>query len=60
MTFAQERCHVQLALVTQRTGIMGDRPLALLAICYQQIKATLLEDFDEEGQPRVLFEVVFN
>ena len=44
----------------QLAGITGNRPSALLAVRYQNIKVTLLEDPDGGEQPRVLIEIVFN
>ena len=44
----------------QLAGIIGNRPSALLAVRYQNIHVTLLEDPDGREQPRVLIEIVFN
>ena len=57
--FPHERYRVQLALIMQLAGITGNRPSALLAVCYQHIKVTLLPDPDSGEQPRVLIEIVF-
>ena len=57
--FPHERYRVQLALIMQLAGITGNRPSALLAVCYQHIKVTLLPDPDGGEQPRVLIEIVF-
>jgi len=59
-TFPHERYRVQLALIMQLAGITGNRPSALLAVRYQHIKVTLLEDPAGGEQPRVLIEIVFN
>ena len=59
-TFPHERYRVQLALITQLTGITGNRPGALLAVRYRHINVTLLPDPEGGGQPRVLIEIVFN
>ena len=45
-TFPHERYRIQLALIMQLAGITGNRPSALLAVRYQYIKVTLLEDPD--------------
>jgi len=58
--FPHERYRIQLALIMQLAGITGNRPSALLAVRYQHIKVTLLEDPDGGEQPRVLIEIVFN
>ena len=57
--YPHERYRVQLALIMQLAGITGNRPSALLAVCYQHIKVTLLPDPDGREQPRVLIEIVF-
>ncbi|CAF9942110.1 MAG: hypothetical protein HETSPECPRED_005169 [Heterodermia speciosa] len=57
--YPHERYRVQLALIMQLAGITGNRPSALLAVCYQHIKVTLLPDPDNREQPRVLIEIVF-
>jgi len=59
-TFPHERYRVQLALIMQLAGITGNRPSALLAVRYQHVKVTLLEDPNCGEQPRVLMEIVFN
>ncbi len=59
-TFPHERYRVQLALIMQLAGITGNRPSALLAVRYQHVKVTLLQDPDGGEQPRVLIEIVFN
>ena len=59
-TFPHERYRIQLALIMQLAGITGNRPSALLAVRYQHIKVTLLEDPNGGEQPRVLIEIVFN
>jgi len=59
-TFPHERYRVQLALVMQLAGITGNRPSALLAVRYQNIKVTLLKDPDGGEQPRMLIEIVFH
>jgi len=59
-TFHHERYRVQLALIMQLAGITGNRPSALLAVRYRNIKVTLLEDPAGGEQPRVLIEIMFN
>ena len=59
-TFPHERYRVQLALIMQLAGITGNRPSALLAVCYQHIKVTLLPDPEGGEQPRVLIEILFH
>lgn len=44
----------------QLAGITGNRPSALLAVRYQHIKVTLLEDPARGEQPRVLIEIILN
>lgn len=44
VTFNHEWHRVQLALIMQLAGIIGNRPAALLAVCYQHVKVTLLPD----------------
>lgn len=44
MIFDHERHCVQLALLMQLAGITGNRPSALLGVCYSDIKITLLSD----------------
>lgn len=58
--FSHERYRVQLTLVMQLAEITGNRPSALLAVRYQHIKMTLLEDSGNKEQPQVLIEIVFN
>ena len=57
--YPHERYRVQLALIMQLAGITGNRPSALLAVCYQHIKVALLPDPDNREQARVLIEIVF-
>ena len=58
-TFPHERYRVQLGGISQLAGITGNRPAALLAVCYQHIKVTLLPNPDGGEQPRVLIEIIF-
>ena len=58
--FNHERYRVQLALIMQLAGITGNRPSALLAVCYRDVKVTLLRDPQGGDQPRVLVEIVYN
>ena len=60
VTLNHERHRVQLALIMQLTGITGNRPAPLLAVCYQHVKVTLLPDPHGGEQPRVLVEIVYN
>ena len=60
MTFPHERYRIQLALIIQLAGITGNRPSTLLAVRYQHIKVTLLEDPNRGEQPQVLIKIVFN
>ena len=48
--FPHERYRVQLALIMQLAEITGNRPSALLTVCYQHIKVTLLPDPDSGKQ----------
>ena len=59
MTFNHERHRVQLALIMQLAGITGNRPAALLAVCYRHIKVTLLPDPHGGERPRVLIEIIY-
>lgn len=59
MTFNHERHRVQLALIMQLAGITGNRPAALLAVCYRHIKVTLLPDPYGGERPRVLVEILY-
>ena len=58
-TFPHERYRVQLALVTQLSGITGNRPSALLAVRYQHTKVTLLADPKSGEQSQMLIKIVF-
>ena len=60
ITFPHERYRVQLALIMELAELTGNRPSALLAVCYQHIKVALLGDSDGGEQPRVLIEIVLN
>lgn len=55
--FPHERYRVQLGGFLQLGGITGNRPAALLATQYQDIKVTLLPDPVGGEQPRVLMEI---
>lgn len=55
--FNHERHRVQLALILQLGGITGNRPGALLTLCYKHIKVTLLPNPESGEQPRVLIEI---
>lgn len=59
MTFDHERHRIQLALIMQLTGITGNRPSALLAVCYGHVKITLLPDPKGGEWPRVLIEIAY-
>ena len=43
----------------QLAGITGNRPSALLAICYRNVKVTLLPDPDGGERPRIMIEIRF-
>lgn len=59
VVFSHERHRVQLALIMQLAGITGNRPAALLAVCYRHVKVTLLADPDGGERPRVMLEIVY-
>ena len=59
VTFNHERQRIQLALLHQIAGITGNRPDALLSICYKHVKVTLLRDPAGGEQPRPLIEISF-
>ena len=59
IAFDHERHRVQLALIMQLAGITGNRPAALLGVCYNDIKITLLPDPKEGELPRRLIEIAF-
>lgn len=59
VTFNHERYRIQLALIMQLAGITGNRPAALLAICYKHVKVTLLPDPNGGERPRVILEIVY-
>lgn len=59
MRFQHERLRVQLALIAQLAGITGNRPGALLALRYGDLKVTLLRDPVNSCRPKVLLEVTF-
>lgn len=60
MLFKHERLRVQLALIAQLAGITGNRPGALLALRYGDLKVTLLRDPDDPRQSKILLEITFN
>ena len=57
--FDHEQHRIALALILQFVGITGNRPGALLALRYRQVKIFLLPDVTGGNQPRVLMEVKF-
>lgn len=59
ITFDHERHRVQLALIMHLAGITGNRPAALLAVCYKDVKITLLPDPNRGELPRRLIEIAF-
>lgn len=59
MKLKHERIRVQLALIAQLAGITGNRPGALLALRYGNLKVTLLRDPTGGDNPKVLLEVTF-
>lgn len=60
MSFNHERYRIQLALIMQLAGVTGNRPAALLALCYRHVVVALLPDPKGERQPRVLIEIKFD
>jgi integrase len=58
MRFKHERIRVQLALIAQLAGVTGNRPGALLALQYQDLKVSLLRD-PNGGLPKVLVDFTF-
>lgn len=50
---------VQLTLIIQVAEITGNRPIALLAICYQHVKVTLFPDPQGGHRSRVLVKIVY-
>lgn len=59
ITFDHERHRPQLALIMQLAGITGNRPSALLGVCYRDIKVSLLPDPNGGRQPRVLIDIEY-
>ncbi|KAK0838493.1 hypothetical protein LTS02_017738 [Friedmanniomyces endolithicus] len=59
LTLDHERLRVQLALIAQLAGITGNRPGALLALRYGDIKVTLLRDPLGTGMPKVTLGLKF-
>ncbi|TKA79242.1 hypothetical protein B0A55_06268 [Friedmanniomyces simplex] len=59
LTLDHERLRVQLALIAQLAGITGNRPGALLALRYGDLKVTLLRDPSGTDVPKVLLEFKF-
>lgn len=59
MTLPHERMRIQLALIAQLAGITGNRPGAVLALKYGNLRVTLLRDPDGSPLPKVLLEVTF-
>lgn len=57
--FHHERHRVQDAAIMQLAGITGNRPSALLAIRYRNIKVTLLPDPYGGERPRIMIEIRF-
>jgi len=59
ITFRHKRYRVQLGKMMQFAKITSNRSNTLLAICYRHIKITLLLDFNDEKQFRMLIEIIF-
>jgi len=59
MWFEHERQRSEMALLMQLAGITGNRPGALLALRYEQVKVTLLRDPAGGPKPRVIIEITF-
>ena len=59
IVFDHERHRVQLALIMQLAGITGNRPAALLGVCYKDVKITLLPDPKGGELPRRLIGIAF-
>lgn len=57
--FDHERHRGQLALLMQLAGITGNRPGALLGVCYSDVRITLLPDSQGDEFSRRLIEIVF-
>ena len=60
LSLDHERMRIQLALIVQLAGITGSRPGALLALCYRNLKITLLKDPSRSKWPRLLIELTFS
>jgi integrase len=56
MTFDHERHRVELACIMQWAGITGNRPAAILALRYENVKVALLL---VNGKPRLIIEPKF-
>ncbi|KAK3615754.1 hypothetical protein LTR22_027317 [Elasticomyces elasticus] len=58
-TLDHERLRVQLALIAQLAGITGNRPGALLALRYSDLKITLFRDPHRVDTPNITLEFTF-
>ncbi|KAK3625377.1 hypothetical protein LTR56_020462 [Elasticomyces elasticus] len=58
-TLDHERLRVQLALIAQLARITGNRPGALLALRYGDLKVALLRNTSGTGRPKVLLDFSF-
>lgn len=59
MNFNHERHRVQLILIMQLTEITSNWFVALLAICYEHVKITLLSNSQEEEWSQVLVKIAY-
>lgn len=59
MNFNHERHRVQLILIMQLTEITSNWSVALLAICYEHVKITLLSNSQEEEWSQVLVKIAY-
>ena len=57
LALEHERLRVQLALVMQLAGITGNRPGALLRLCYEDLQIALMPNGDQP--PQLLMELTF-
>ncbi|KAK3626089.1 hypothetical protein LTR22_023305 [Elasticomyces elasticus] len=59
LIFNHERLRVQLALIAQLAGMSGNRPGALLALWYGNLKITLLHDPLRVHRPNITLKFTF-
>ncbi|KAK4909466.1 hypothetical protein LTR49_021745 [Elasticomyces elasticus] len=60
LTLDHERLRVQLALIAQLAGITGNRPGALLALRYSDLKITLFRDTCRASRPNITLDFTFH